>query len=206
MAIRAKTGHRRCGTCRLHHHLCICEQVPRLQTRTALTMIMHRSELPKTTNTGVMTCHCLPNSRLLLFGIEDQPIPQPLFSETERPVMLFPHPHAKPLEAFCDSERPINLIIPDGTWRQASKMSKRVPGLRGIECAYLPVGEPSKYQLRTNQKEGGLSTMEAVARAYGVLEGPEVQQQLEHSFRMMIDRILCMKGKLRSADVYSGTI
>lgn len=184
--------------------MCICDQVTQIETRTALTLIMHRSELPKTTNTGVFTCHCLPNSRMLTFGVMEEPLPEPMFDEGVRPVLLFPHEHAKPLASFRDSEKPINLVVPDGTWRQASKMSKRVPGLINVECAFLPAGEPSQYQLRTNQKEGGLSTMEAVARAFGVLEGEAVQQQLEHSFRLMIERILWMKGKIKTADVYGG--
>jgi DTW domain-containing protein YfiP len=204
VAIRAKTGHRRCDICRLHFHLCICDRVKQMQTRTTLTMIMHRNELSKTTNTGVMACHCLSNSRLLRFGVVEEPLPDPLFSREERPVLLFPHDHGRPLSDFRHSDKPINLVIPDGTWRQASKMSKRVPGLLGVECAYLPPGEMSKYQLRTNQKEGGLSTMEAVARAFGVLEGEAVQAELEHAFRLMIERILWMKGKIKTADVYGG--
>jgi len=65
-----------------------------------------------------------------------------------RPVLLFPHEDAVPLSRFSASETPITLVVPDGTWRQASKVRARVPGLRDIPCVCLPKDTPSMYRLR----------------------------------------------------------
>jgi len=46
--------------------------------------------------------------------------------------------------------------------------------------------------------------MEAIARAYGVLEGSEIQKQLESIFRIMIDRTLFSRGLLARDEVFGG--
>jgi DTW domain-containing protein YfiP len=63
------------------------------------------------------------------------------------------------------------------------------------------------YRLRTEAHDGGLATIEAIARALGLLEGekgPRVQHALEFVFRAMVDRTLWSRGAVRTADVTGG--
>jgi DTW domain-containing protein len=98
----------------------------------------------------------------------------------------------------------VTLIVPDGNWRQASKVRARVPGLCAIPCVTLSAPEPSRYRLRSEAHPHGLATMEAIARALGLLEGPAVRHALEHVFDVMVERTLWMRGSLAEGLVTGG--
>jgi DTW domain-containing protein YfiP len=193
----------RCAACRMHASLCICDLVTKLETRTRLVIVMHRAEERKSTNTGALAARCIARSEVVVRGHEDRPTRFEADPATQ-PVLLFPHEDAMPLSQFARSERPITLVVPDGTWRQASKARARVPGLRDIPCACLPVESPSTYRLRAPSHAAQLSTIEAVARAMGLLEGAHVRRAIERVFRAMVERTLWAKGDLDDADVTVG--
>jgi DTW domain-containing protein YfiP len=189
--------------------LCVCRlmPVPRIATRTRLVLIIHRDEERKPTNTGRLAAECLANSETIVRGHESRPTPPFLCPPGTKPLFLFPHEEAVTLTDIAIPADPVTLIVPDGNWRQASKVRNRVPGLRDVRCVSLPIGAPSMYRLRTEAHEGGLATMEAIARAMGLLEGEPgtcVQHALEFVFRAMVDRTLWSRGALRTADVTGG--
>jgi DTW domain-containing protein YfiP len=74
--------------------------------------------------------------------------------------------------------RPLVLVVPDGSWSQARKIARRDPLAQGAEHVTLPPGAPSRYGLRRSPRAGGLCTLEAIARALGILEGGEVEPAL----------------------------
>lgn len=186
----------------MHRSLCICALVPTLVTRTRLVVIMHRSEDRKSSNTGRLAARCVAGSEVVVRGREDRPTRFVAPAGT-RPVLLFPHEDAVPLERVRADE-PITLVVPDGTWRQASKVRARVPGLGDVPCARLPREAPSIYRLREEAHDDRLSTIEAVARAMGMLEGPHVRRAIEHVFRAMVERTLWSKGQLDAHEVTGG--
>ena len=103
--------------------------------------------------------------------------------------------------SFAGSARPITLIVPDGTWRQASKVRQRMPGLADVPCVSLPPDAPTSYRLRAEFHEGRLATLEAIARALGILEGAHVRTALEELFGIMVERTLWMRGLVRTEEV-----
>ena len=74
----------------------------------------------------------------------------------------------------------------------------------------LPVmpSKPSAYRLRAEFHAHGLATIEAIARALRILEGPEagprIEAALELPFRSMVERTLWSRGDLDEADVTGG--
>lgn len=200
---------RRCDRCRMHLSLCVCPLIPRIVTRTRLLLVIHRSEIRKPTNTGRLATESLVNSEVVVRGRREsqvEPLPIP---EGTMPVLLYPAEDAVPLVDLAPtlpSDRPITLIVPDGNWRQASKVRHRVPGLREVACVTLPASEskPSVYRLRSEAHAHGLATIEAIARALGVLEGPHVEAALETPFRAMVERTLWARGDMETEDVTGG--
>jgi DTW domain-containing protein YfiP len=166
--------------------------------------MIHRFEARKPSNTGRLAAECLPNSEVLVRGHEGAPSAPFTVDGVRTPVFLFPHEEARPLADFAASSEPVTLIVPDGTWRQASKVRQRVPGLRDIPCVSLPHDAPSIYRLRSEAHGHGLATIEAIARAMGILEGPHVRHALEHVFRAMVERTLWARGEIATADVTGG--
>lgn len=201
---RRANSHVRCNDCRLHQSLCVCDHLPTIKTRTRLALVIHRAEDRKSTNTGRLATLCLPNSETWIRGHQEAPTPAYVPPPDRQALLLFPAEDARPIADFAQSEKPVTLIVPDGNWRQASKVRNRVEGLSKIPCVTLPKGEPSIYRLRFEAHEGGLATMEAIARAMGILEGEAVQRELERIFRMMVERTLWARGRVDTGDVTGG--
>ncbi len=186
--------------------LCVCALMPSppLATRTRLVLIIHRFEERKPTNTGRLAAACLAASEVLVRGHAGEPSPPFIAPAGTRPLLLFPADDAIALDQLPPSPDPVTLIVPDGTWRQAQRVRTRVPGLRDVPCVVLPPGEPSRYRLRHEPRGGGLATIEAIARAFELLEGAHVRAALERVFHAMVDRTLWSRGALDAADVTGG--
>ena len=184
----------------------MCAYIPHISTRTRLVLVTHYREDRKPTNTGRLATECLSNSEIWVRGLVHQPNDHFVIDPETRPLVLFPSEASIPLTDFIGAAQPITLIVPDGTWRQASKVSHRVPSLVCVPLVSLPnAGPVTQYRLRHETREGGLATMEAIARALGLLEGPEVQAALERVFRIMVERTLWSRGELH-ADCVTGGI
>ena len=197
----------RCPTCCMQQTLCICALVPRLETRTRLELIVHYREQRKPTNTGQLAARCIHAARSRSSEIASGRSELAQVTDREQAVLLFPADDAVPITRFAASERPIVLIVPDGNWRQASKMRKRIPGLATIPCVTLPDTGPTEYRLRAEAHADGLATFEAIARALAILEGeagPQIELAMLRVFRTMVERTLWWRGALPDADVTGG--
>jgi DTW domain-containing protein YfiP len=184
----------------MHRTLCICALIPRLETRTRLLLILHQLEDRKPTNTGRLATRCLANSAVSTRG----GAPPATHWQGTQPVLLFPHEQAQPLADWCGSRLPVTLVVPDGTWRQAKKARQRVEGLSDLPCAALPVVERARHRLRQDDRPDHISTIEAVALAMRILEGPEVAEPIERICRIMVERTLWTNGRIASSEVTGG--
>jgi tRNA pseudouridine65 synthase len=181
----------------MHTELCVCAHVPRLDLRTRLALVIHNSEQHKPTATGPLAAEVLVNSEVLLHGVRDAPLDlQRLHDEGRRVLLLFPSEGARELSTSLRDEdpRPITLVVPDGNWRQASRIPKRVLGLASAQHVTLPPGPPSQWGVRRETRAAGLATFEAIARAFGILESASVQQELEALFVRMVDATFAARG------------
>ncbi len=183
----------------MHRTLCICALIQPCATRTRVVLLLHQLEQEKPTNTGRLAARCLSNSTI----VEAGSAPAWTVPGADA-LLLFPHPEARPLEDWRGSPRPIVLVVPDGTWRQAKKARRRIAGLDQLPCATLPAAGPSSYRLRHAARPDRLATIEAIARALGILEGPDVQARLDYIFRVMVDRTLWTNGRISTAAVTGG--
>ena len=205
---RRDNAHVRCRRCHLHDSLCVCALLPRLATRTRLLLVIHHFEARKPSNTGLLAAECLPNHQVVVRGLEEGAgrTEEPLdLGPPTRPLLLFPAPDALPLDEVVrharGDERPVTLIVPDGNWRQAGKVRQRVAGLRDVPCVVLPPepAAPTTYRLRSEPHPQGMATLEAIARALGILEGNagrEVRAALEEVFLVVVERTLWSRGLL----------
>ncbi|MFN7950683.1 MAG: tRNA-uridine aminocarboxypropyltransferase [bacterium] len=196
----------RCPTCRMHVTLCICARVPRLDTRTRVTVLLHHREARKPSNTGRLATQCLTRSTLEIVGQRHRLIEPPRIGD-EVPLLLFPDDDAVPITRYASCEKPIALFVPDGNWHQAKKMRRRGPGLAEFTCVTLPDPGRSEYRLRAEPWAGGLATLEAIARTLGILEGaagPAIEAAMLGVFRVMVERTLWFRGRMRNEDVTGG--
>ena len=165
---------------------------------------MHGREDRKPTNTGRLASECLVNSEVFVRGSAQGETACLDTQSIATPVLLFPGPQAIPLTQLVGADQPLTLIVPDGTWRQAAKLFRKLSGTRPIPCIALPLGPPSTYRLRRETREAGLATFEAIARALGILEGPEIEAAMDVVFRTVVERTLWARGTIKRSAVTGG--
>ncbi|EYF03348.1 tRNA-uridine aminocarboxypropyltransferase [Chondromyces apiculatus] len=178
----------RCTACALPPPLCLCAALRDLTVtpRTQLALLMHPSERFKSTSTGRLLTRVMPTLHLRLRGTPGLPPPPPL--PEARRLVLFPDPTAPVLTADMAASGPVVLLVPDGTWRQARRITQRDPDACLAERVNLPPGLSSRYGLRRNPRPDTLSTFEAAACALGILEGEAIETRLMEAFDLWVER------------------
>jgi DTW domain-containing protein YfiP len=199
---RRKKPDQRCKTCQMRHELCLCKEIAQCRSDIKITsrisILMHYREFSGTTNTARLAYLSLPGAELFIRGRLESPLePEKILKiEDFDPVLLYPSEDAVVLEPdfLKQFRKPINLIVPDGNWRQAAKVAKREAFLKDVPRVFLPQTSASLYRLRREPKSGGLATFEAISRALGIIEGPGLSQRLDKLFDKMVTRTLESRG------------
>ena len=158
---------------------------------------MHHREWSKPTASAALFTQASPASEIRLRGRKDAPFDATgIVTAKRRTLLLYPSDDAQVLSSafLAQDPRPITLVVPDGSWRQAAKSTVREPVLQELPRVILPDMGPTRYRLRHEPKAGGLGTFEAIARALRIIEGEEVYQALEKLFNTMVERTLATRG------------
>ena len=181
----------------MHVGDCLCALLPSLELATRVVVVMHHREWHRPTSTTRLFALTSPRCEIRLRGRRDEPFDSSgIVTSERRAVLLHPGNDAELLDAafLARDPRPITLVVPDGSWRQADKIAAREPVLRALPKVVLPDLGPSRYRLRNEPREGGLATFEAISRALGILEGPAIQSSLDSLFMTMVERTLATRS------------
>lgn len=160
---------------------------------------MHARELKKTTNTGRLAVKALENSEMLVRGRVGEPLDlRCLLDPKYRSILFYPAEHAEELTAefVHDSSLPIQLIVPDGTWRQASKIHHRHTELKHLPRVMIKTPNLETRHLRVESTREGMATLQAIAHALGVIEGDEIKQILLAVYKLKLDQTLHSRGRV----------
>lgn len=133
-------------------------------------------------------------------------------------MVLFPGPGAVDIEEMdpaelLDDTRKRNLIVVDGTWRQAGRVMKDLQCLRRavdekrVKCVQFANGGSSAYMFRREPREYCLSTLESISYALRFLEPQEtglmVDKYLTDTFKLMVK---LQMGHIRLVSVVRGVL
>src|SRR5690606_2213111 len=106
--------------------------IPRLDSRTRVLLLQHPSERSHALNTARLAALGLVNAELRVGEVFDD-LDALLAASGYRPVLLFPGESAQGLTACTDADdRPLLLVVPDGTWRKARKLLYLNPLLEAL--------------------------------------------------------------------------
>ena len=145
----------RCLLCGASLTLCMCAELPRLDLRTKIALVIHHRELSRSSNTGLLALQSLVNSEVRIRGESREALDlSDLLSLRYRTLLFYPSADALELdrELVCRELRPIQLIVPDGTWRQARKIHSRHPELRNIPRVKISAPNRGTFQLRAQSR------------------------------------------------------
>ena len=190
MSKRRATRDQRCIYCKVNLRWCFCDKIEKLDTESHVSIIMHHRERFLTSNTAILTQRLLTDCDISLRGHLSKPFNFKLLNK-RTPLYLFPHDDAIELtKDFVTSiKAPIQLIVPDGSWRQAKKFYRRTKELDGIQCVKITPPQKSLYSLRSQSNDQGLCTIEAIAYALGKIENKKVEDHLLQGLKVMNERV-----------------
>jgi DTW domain-containing protein len=202
------TRHRKvrepCPLCAASRTLCLCAAVPRIELKTKIALVIHHRELSRNSNTGLLALRALVNSEMRIRGEGRQALDlQELLSPHYRTFLFFPSADAVELDRtlVTQEQRPIQLIVPDGTWRQARKILSRHPELKELPRVKISTPNHRTFQLRAQSRPERMATLQAIAHGLGVIEGDTVRAQLMKLYDAKIERTLIGRGILREKQV-----
>lgn len=174
-----------CPRCRRPEVVCYCRHVRPLATRTRVVILQHPRERDVPINTARIAALCLPDA-VLEVGLDWSRLPA--LSDPARPAVLL-----YPGEGAIDVEKeppagPVTLVVVDGTWAQAQSVVRKNPRLAALPRYAFRPAAPSDYRIRREPHESYVSTIEALARVLGALEGdPERFATMLDPFRAMVE-------------------
>jgi len=174
-------GRKHCQDCYRPCEVCWCKYLPSppITCKTKVIVLQH----PRESRRAIRTCRILelglrPGSCLVFEGTSFLCENSTVSSMLNQPntFLLYPGKGAICLNNFClvkdvqESGDAITLVLLDGNWREAKAILRNSPLLQQLPRLTLKDGEPSEYVVRSQPALGGLSTLEAAARAIEVLE------------------------------------
>jgi len=175
----------------------MCAELPRLDLRTKIALVIHHRELSRSSNTGLLALQSLVNSEVRIRGASREALDlSDLLSLRYRTLLFYPSADALELdrELVCRELRPIQLIVPDGTWRQARKIHSRHPELRNIPRVKISAPNRGTFQLRAQSRPERMATLQAIACALRIIEGDLVAARLMKLYHARVDRTLRARG------------
>lgn len=119
-----------------------------------------------------------------------------LLIPSHRTWLLYPSRDAVELtpEFVGREEAPIQLIVPDGNWRQAGKVHYRHRELINVQSVMISAPNTSKFRLRHQHRREGMATLQAIAHALGIIEGNTVKDALMELYQLKLKQTLVVRG------------
>ncbi len=175
-------GHERCARCLYQQRVCLCAQIPRIETRTRIIIVRHHLEAWRSSNSGRLAHLALVNSEIVDHGGQGGPAVLP---PLDGAWLVFPA--GEPCMQASEPP-PRQLVFLDATWSQARRMFRKISALRGVPILRLPDVPMRMARLRESPGQGRVSTIEAIAGALRLVEGEGPAVPLETLFDLAVSR------------------
>jgi DTW domain-containing protein len=196
---RKQTTNGRCESCGVSVAACLCDVIPRIELKTKVCLVIHHREMSRSSNTGLLAIRALVNSEVRVRGEHREALDlKELLTGQYRSFLFYPSADAVELDQVLVMQEPtpIQLLVPDGTWRQARKIHSRHPELSDLPRVKISTPNSSIYQLRVQSRPERMATLQAIAHGLGIIEGDSVRAQLMKLYQAKIERTLRGRGIL----------
>jgi DTW domain-containing protein YfiP len=159
----------RCTDCRLAVTHCLCAWRPRVEARSAVSLLMHDVEALKPSNTGWLIADVVTDTSAFGWSrVEvDQRLLELLDDPQWQPYLVFPGEYTAPERVTSSVEpesgkRPLFILL-DATWSEARKMFRKSPYLDRFPVLSLQPEQMSRYRLRRSKRDDHFCTAEVAA-------------------------------------------
>ncbi len=189
----------RCIRCYQPRAWCLCAWQEPVGLPWAVDVLMHQGEMVRPTSTGHLIQRLVPGSGQHLF----RPAASADAESVRRPghTLWVLHPFGDDLP--CEVPEPLQVVLVDGTWKQASTMVRAISSWgRKVR---LPMTGTSRYWLRNQQGEGQFSTIEALMFLLEAAGRSDEARRLRVAFELQVYAGLSLRGDRRRRDAYLET-
>jgi DTW domain-containing protein len=212
-----RAGAARCPYCSLPPRWCVCAAIQPVRCDMPVHVLIHRQEQAKPSSTGKLiarvvegaTCHVYQRRTRFLtpFSLS----PHALAADRELWIL---HPQGETLSSCAaglatglatelrDQPRRPQVLLLDGTWRQAGEMLRAVEGMG--RCVRLPEPGPSRYWLREYEAPAHVSTAEALLELFRLVGDAAAESCLRLHFELHVYASLMARGRREMAERYLG--
>jgi len=188
----------RCGRCQLPPRWCICAGFEEVNSPVTVDVLMHHMEAWRPSSTGHLIRRLIPTANVHLYRRERPLEPETIIQPGKNLWIL--HPLGEPLPAVPPPPSDLQVLLLDGTWRQAGELMRAVePWGRKIS---LPMTGASRYWLRSQAGEGKFCTMEALLFLLAALGLQMEHAKLRRQFELHVYAGLCSRGAKAKAAEY----
>ncbi len=113
------------------------------------------------------------------------------------------HPRGELVSAAEAEAADVQVVLLDGSWREAARMAQTVGGWGKL--VRLPLEAPSRYWLRKQQGEVSSSTIEALIHVLAVFGETEAATTMQLQFELHVYAGLRARGARVEADRFLST-
>jgi DTW domain-containing protein YfiP len=176
-----------CYACRRPKIGCLCPELPPMETRARIVLLMHQKEYRyQKTGTGRLACLHLGSSEIVHgVAFDEHPRVRELLDDPANfPVLLYPGPGATDLSApgFANSgpaarrlateigERRLVVFLIDSTWRCSHAVIRESPRIASLPRVQFRSSERSRWIIKRQPRDYCLATIEAIHELLRVLE------------------------------------
>ncbi len=169
----------RCSQCFRPQSHCLCSHIRHCDNQHPVLIMQHSSEQQHAKGTAQLAYQALAKAELIVgeSPADFYSLEQRVRSQPEAFALIYPSPISQALETqaislgtFISTDKPLQLIFLDGTWRKAKKLWHLNPWLQTITQFHLETPPQSQYLIRKTNIDKGLSTIEAIAYTLQVVE------------------------------------
>ena len=150
-----------------------------------IILLTHERELNRKTNTGAIAIDHSGGivERILWERVNPNTDLVELFANNKA-LLLYPSAG----DSSADIEDFDNIVVIDSTWQEAQKIYNRSPYLKTAPKAVLSPEHQSAFQLRRNQRAGGLCTIECVIELLRIKGREQLADALAIKFNLFNQR------------------
>ncbi len=205
-------GAARCQRCCLQPRWCICDALPPVAAALPVHVFIHRHEHEKPSSTGRLVARAVTGVTSRIYQRQSRFFPAAGFPseslEADRALWIL-HPNGGPWPLAtgraADPPSPLpQVLLLDGTWRQAGEMLRTVEGMG--RCVRLPESDArsSRYWLREQAGATHLSTAEALVCLLEAVGDAAAAERLRLHFELHVFATLLSRGRREMAERYLG--
>ncbi|GCL63080.1 DTW domain-containing protein [Rubrivivax pictus] len=149
---------------------CLCAWVRPIANRLPLLVLQHPQEAAQAKGSLRLLGLSLSACRVQVGDSFDPAALTAWLGPPGSSLLLYPDAPGAPPRPADALPQPAQLVLLDGTWRQARALLRRHPALQALPRWALPAVAPSRYRIRRAQQPAQRSTLEAACTALGQLE------------------------------------